>query len=951
LKSWQRWFGALAAVTMAWGARADLNSWTSLGPNGGRVFRVAFNQVDPSIVYLVSQGGFSRSTDGGVTWQMIYTDLPYWPYDLAVDPTNPANVYVVGESAPYFLASSDSGRTLTAVPQPAAGPGIAGARTVQVAADGKTIFVAAGGSGIFASTDRGKTWSPRGSFTNQVVWRVFADPRDANTLYASVGPGSGSTSGVGLYVTHDGGQTWTVSNFSTTDSYNNTADLAIDPSNTNILWDARSNGLWVSRDRGITWTLSSYDIPKYGNASKEAVAVAIDPRNPSIIYASDGWGETLRSSDGGVTWTDVTGGSSVMGNPYTIAVSPTNGAVLIGALGGVWGSPTGGAAWVEQVQGLPATNIEQFSANAATDRIYLNTEDSLIGYIANGGSSISLTNREALRQVSPGSFGVYSILAQPGINGKLFASVTGGMASSTDGGESWSVIPLLFDSGTQMSRMATWPGSHIILISGQWAQYRSADDGVTWTPMTAGLPANAVFNSMQATPSDPNVVYASAYSTVPNGPSIEYGVFVSTDTGLTWQRTGADWPTSVGGIEVDPYDAQTFYLGAASGLLKSSDGGKTFAAMPGDKTTRPGLVTIDPVHAQIFYGAGAQGIIRSVDRGLTWQILPASPFSPTYGWSATAITVDPNRPNDVYVGTYSHGAYKLTVAPDLALSIQTAAAQPGSTLSSTYSAVNNGPYDATGAQLVVQLPAGATNISGTVAGGSCASSATLLKCTLPVMRTGASYSFVVNATAPAAGSLSSSATLSADQPDVTSSNNSVATTAAGKGIADLSVKTNGPATAKTGDLLTYTLTISNTGPATALATHLNYQPDSSVQVTNITASSGSCSPPSAGAVTCDLGDIPVAKTVTVTVSAKAMTAGTSNATATVSSQNTSPDSQNTSAGSSTSITGDPVSTGGTSPSSGGGSGGGGALSAPWLLALTTVLALSRRRGAYTRHPG
>src|SRR3569833_1748767 len=138
---------------MAWGARADLNSWTSLGPNGGRVFRVAFNQVDPSIVYLVSLGGVRRSTDGGGTWQMIYTDLPYWPYDLAVDPTNPANVYVVGESAPYFLASRDSGRTLPAVPQPAAGPGIAGSRTVHVASDVKTIFVAVFGSVIFAITD------------------------------------------------------------------------------------------------------------------------------------------------------------------------------------------------------------------------------------------------------------------------------------------------------------------------------------------------------------------------------------------------------------------------------------------------------------------------------------------------------------------------------------------------------------------------------------------------------------------------------------------------------------------------------------------------------------------------------------------------------------------------------------------------------------------------------
>jgi len=954
VKGWLRWSIAFAVALLAHGATADINSWTSIGPNGGRVFRVVYNRSNPSIVYVLSQGGFGRSTDGGGTWKMVNTDLSGAPYDMAADPTNPSNVYVVVPTAPYFMASSDAGKTMTPATRPPFTFNFGGPWSVQVAADGKTVFVAAG-TEVAASTDRGKTWTLRAGFPSQAVVRLFADPHDAGTLYAAVDFGPG----YGLYVTHDGALTWTASNFSATDQYNYTNDLAIDSSDPNTLWNARANGLWVSHDRGATWALTSYAIPAFGNASRQVSAVAVDPRNSSVIYASNGWGETLRSSDAGISWIDVTGNLTA-GGANVIAINPASGAVLIGGLGGLWGSASGGASWTEQVQGLPTTYVEHFSANAAADRIYMNTEDSIIGYVAGGASAISLTNRDALKQLSPapGSFVVNSILAQEGIGGKLFASLIGGMASSTDGGESWTVQPLSFANGTQIFSMATWPGSQSILFSGGAAQYRSIDNGITWTAITAGLPPDTQFSRLVTAPSDPTVAYTVVYGGLVLGPTPYYDLYKSVDAGLTWQRAGSDWPGQIYQIVVDPFDAQTFYVTTEKRFLKSTTGGKTFTDMPWNSNVQggqPRLVAVDPVHAQILYAVAGQGIVRSVDGGQTWQVLAASPYSPTYGWSATEITVDPNRTSDVYVGTMRNGAYKLTVASDLAVSVQSSAAQSGSALTSTYKAVNKGPYDTTGAKLVVQLPAGVTNVSGTVDGGQCTNAATLLTCTVPVMRTGKTYSVLVSAVAPAAGNLTSKATLTADQPDSDTSNNSAATTTRLAGTANLSIETHGPASAKTGDSVSYTVTISNAGPDAAVAAHLNYQPDASIKVAGASADSGSCSSTDAGVVSCDLGDIPVSKTVTITVNAVATTAGTSNATATVTSLNIDPAAKNNSA-SSTSISGAPAQTGSSSSSNGGAvsgggtaSGGGGAFSAPWLLALALMLLAQKaqllRRGA------
>src|SRR6202044_3590453 len=139
----------------------------------------------------------------------------------------------------------------------------------------------------------------------------------------------------------------------------------------------------------------------------------------------------------------------------------------------------------------------------------------------------------------------------------------------------------------------------------------------------------------------------------------------------------------------------------------------------------------------------------------------------------------------------------------------------------------------------------------------------------------------LNATSPAAGPFPLAASVLGDQPDSNPSNNAVATTETVANRADLSVTVTGTATALVGAAVSYTVVVANAGPDVAAASQLTFQ--LAPGMTLGTTSGGSCTAGTSGLITCALGDLAAAKSVTVTVNATAAAAGTQVSTATVSS--------------------------------------------------------------------
>ncbi|MFA6167862.1 MAG: hypothetical protein WC700_14675, partial [Gemmatimonadaceae bacterium] len=190
----------------------------------------------------------------------------------------------------------------------------------------KTVFVAAAAGGVWKSTNNGQTWRPvfddkrvasMGAMAiaasdTQQVWLGTGEPHSRN----SIEPGAG------IYKSVDGGITW---KFMGLEKTQHIGRIAVDPRNPNVVWVAalgaawKSNperGLYKTTDGGATWELVKFISDKAG-----FIDVALDPRNPDVIYAaayerlrtpyslkSGGPGSALyKSTDGGKSWTEITG--------------------------------------------------------------------------------------------------------------------------------------------------------------------------------------------------------------------------------------------------------------------------------------------------------------------------------------------------------------------------------------------------------------------------------------------------------------------------------------------------------------------------------------------------------------------------------------------------------------------------------------------------------------------
>jgi len=232
--------------------------------------------------------------------------------------------------------------------------------------------------------------------------------------------------------------------------------------------------------------------------------------------------------------------------------------------------------------------------------------------------------------------------------------------------------------------------------------------------------------------------------------------------------------------------------------------------------------------------------------------------------SVTADQPDPNTQNNqVQVAT--------SVASTAAggADLQLALAAPGhARLNDTIRYVarvrNRGPQEATSVKLTETFSAQARLVRMNVSRGSCATSAagvggssSSLTCSLGNLGPGAEARLAIVVKATAAGSLTNTASVSADQSDPNTQNNQAqaattvagSTPAAGTG-ADLTLDLSGPRHAPGGSLIRYIAHIRNRGPADATSVKLSDDFSSAVaKVVSVTATQGSCAPAAVTATT------------------------------------------------------------------------------------------------------
>ncbi len=155
------------------------------------------------------------------------------------------------------------------------------------------------GNGVYKSSNSGKTWKNLGLEKTFRISRVIVHPTDTNTVYvASLGHTHGPQQERGIYKTTDGGKTWERVFF--VNENTGCADLAIDPKNPNILyaamweveiktWNLKSggvgSGIYRTKDGGKTWEPLRNGIESGPAHPVGKTSVDVAYSNPKVVYA------------------------------------------------------------------------------------------------------------------------------------------------------------------------------------------------------------------------------------------------------------------------------------------------------------------------------------------------------------------------------------------------------------------------------------------------------------------------------------------------------------------------------------------------------------------------------------------------------------------------------------------------------------------------------------------
>ena len=172
------------------------------------------------------------------------------------------------------------------------------------------------GRGAWRSTDGGRSWQPIGLRNAGQIGRLQVHPQNADVAYAAVlGRPFGRNAERGIFRTKDGGRSWEKVLY--LNDSTGAVDLAMNPRNPRILYAAlwraerkpwtmisgsNEGGIWRSTDGGDSWKKLSGGLPT-GLTGK--IGLTVSPANPQRLWAiieAEPQGGVYRSDDGGDSW-------------------------------------------------------------------------------------------------------------------------------------------------------------------------------------------------------------------------------------------------------------------------------------------------------------------------------------------------------------------------------------------------------------------------------------------------------------------------------------------------------------------------------------------------------------------------------------------------------------------------------------------------------------------------
>jgi photosystem II stability/assembly factor-like uncharacterized protein len=513
------------------------------------------------------------------------------------------------------------------------------------------MYVGTASGGVFKSVNHGTTWqSVFDSQPSLTIGDIAVAPSRPEVVWVGTGEANNRQSsswGNGAYKSVDGGATWTHMGL---DDTLHIGRVAIDPRNPDVVYVAAAGHLWgPNRERGLfktsdggrTWTNTLFI-----NKDTGCIDVAIDPQDPDVLYAAAY--QRRRAAFG------FNGG---------------------GPGSGIYKSSDGGGTWKKLASGLPPGDTGRIG-------LCIYRRDPRIVYAtienASGGVFRSEDRGETWRRMSPTNqrpMYFSQIRVDPNDDQRIWVLGVS-MYASTDGGRTFNTNVV---SRVHPDHHALWinpADSNQLLLGCDGGMQWSYDGGRTWDYINT-LPI-AQFYSVAYDMRKPYWVYGGLQDNgswgAPSGTLYSQG------------PTNDDWIRVGGGdgfhVQVDPTDFNTVYSESQNGRVArmnvTTGERKTIRPVPppGEAPYRFDWNTpilISPHNPKKLY-VGGNRLFISTDRGDSWRRTEDLSTSPdrgklpimgvvpgretlsrndgqaTFGQIVT-ITESPVRAGTVYVGT------------------------------------------------------------------------------------------------------------------------------------------------------------------------------------------------------------------------------------------------------------------------------------------------------------
>ncbi|MDH3269257.1 MAG: T9SS type A sorting domain-containing protein, partial [Ignavibacteria bacterium] len=604
-------------------------NWVSLGPTPGyyfnygnissRVVTGTIDPINPSTIYIgPANGGVWKSTDSGVNWTPLTDEQASMSMGaIAIDPTNPNNVYAgTGEAtysgASYYgrglLKSTDAGATWQHITSGL--PSSTYFSRLKIRPNHPNELLAAlGNAGLFRSTNYGQNWTSLiGGRCDDVVFTFTGD-----TVFA-VG------SGIGFRRSLDGGQNFTAFGTGLGTGTRTHFDLCLSqPAFMYASVHVTGNvNLFKSTNYGANWTQLSTTsaFQNQGGQAWYDLYCRVNPANPNSVYV--GTIDVWRSTDG-TNFTNITNGYSggyVHVDQHFLFFHPTDPNNLIVCNdGGIWRTTNNGNSFTNLNQNLTLTQFYRIAASPFTpSRILGGTQD-------NGTQQTYSALNWAAAYGGDGGEVCFNPFNSNFILGE---TQNGGIFRTTNGGTSWNSAT----SGISTGENVTWvaaiiahPTSDGTFYTARQRVYRSTNNGGAWTAISGNVNGTSAVREMAISNSNPLILYATTGSSV----------FLSTDGGVTFTNKTSGLPSrTITSVNVHPTDENiallTFSGFGTNKVYKTTNMGTSWFSINGNLPNSPvndGFIyTYDLLNPNTYFVGTDIGVFLTQDNGGHWVELP-----------------------------------------------------------------------------------------------------------------------------------------------------------------------------------------------------------------------------------------------------------------------------------------------------------------------------------------